>query len=487
MNDNTLPLLPLVLADIPATLRSALAVEGVPTCGQTSATIGRFVLFDSRRSVPPQLRDGQQAVDVDGVRDTFEGDPFVELTSRATYRTWWQVGPWQACEETSVVDRRRLRRDVLDKLRTTIEARGGVWMRLAAVPSPYRTAFNFRFDHDEFVASDFTAVMDAVAGRETMTSHFVCASTHQAAGDALRRLDGCDVGSHGFHHHTYRTFAENGLNIARGIETLRRWGFEPSGFAAPHGHYHAELAAAITACGITHSSEFAAVYDDVPQWIDDGGDVLQLPIHPVCLGIVLEAAAREHRHDAELQHRAADDTADYFLATAEAKRRARDLIFLYGHPDRRLGRYPHVLRQLFATVETWPDVWTTSLTEFQRWWRQRAQIRFTVRESAGSYVVDVTDPAEGYTAALEWLRGEAVATLPLDRPTIHLSRDAASFEPIAADDLPRPIRREPIGGWKERLRRSLDWEYATPIDEIDASRLRGRLKRGLRRWKARSR
>jgi hypothetical protein len=33
----------------------------------------------------------------------------------------------------------------------------------------------------------------------------------------------------------------------------------------------------------------------------------------------------------------------------------------------------------------------------------------------------------------------------------------------------------------------LDWEYVTPIDEIDARPWRGKLKRTLRRWKERTR
>ncbi len=52
----------------------------------------------------------------------------------------------------------------------------------------------------------------------------------EQAPDALARLRGLDVGSHGYWHHTYRTARENHRNMLRGIEVLLAAGIEPSGF-----------------------------------------------------------------------------------------------------------------------------------------------------------------------------------------------------------------------------------------------------------------
>lgn len=481
------PLLPLVLADVPPSLGVVLAQEGVSTVlFATEPTGGRFVLYDSRRTHPPQIDADQQLVDVDDVRQALSFDPFAELESTATCRTFWRVGPWEAAEETAMTDRAAVREAVAAELRRMLEARGGVWMHVAPVPRPYRTSFTFRFDHDAYVADDFDAVLTAIAGRERMTTHFVCAATHEAHAVALGRLDGCDFGSHGYRHHTYRTVDENVRNIARGIDALRRLGCEPSGFAAPHGRYHAELAAALHACGITHSSEFAAAYDDLP-YLPPGGDVWQIPIHPVCLGIVLEAVARIAPHDGIAQRRAADDVADYFIAAAEARRAAGAPIVLYGHPDGRLGRYPHVVRNVLDVADGWSDVWRTNFTQLQQWQRARAAIRLTVRESADGYDVAASNLPTGYACALDWHSGDAAAVVLLDRPQLSLRRESTTFTRRLSCNVPQPVRREPIGGFKERLRRALDWEYATPVDEIDARPWRGRLKRSLRLWKERVR
>ena len=487
MNGADRPLLPLVLADVPPALRRILSQEGIPHEDvATAPTAGRFVLFDSRRAARPNVALGQETIDIETLRREFVIDPFLQLDDATTARTGWQVGLWSVSEETARINKGELREQVLTRLRRHLERLGGVWMRLAAVPYPYHTAFNFRFDHDEYVAEDFAAVLDAIAGHERATTHFICASTHQHQPAALQRLRGCDVGSHGFRHHTYAGFSENRLNISRGIESLRRLGLEPTGFAAPHGRYHPALAAAMSSLGITHSSEFSAAYDDLP-YQPAGSVVLQMPIHPVCLGIVLEAVEKESPGNSLRRDEAAEAVADYFIATAEAKRAAGELIFLYGHPDGRLGRYPHVLRRLLAVVAEWSDVWQTSLNEFHHWWRARSTAKFRVTSTdAGRYQVHASALPTAYPCGLQWVRDEGVASLPLTAEPQSLVPAQHCFTPLQRDDLPRPIRCEFPRGWKDRLRRVLDWEYVTPVDEIDVSRWRGRVKRSLRRWKARA-
>lgn len=486
MNEISRPLLPLQLADVPPALRRILSQDGVP-CEDfgVGPRAGRFVLFDSQRSSRPVVATGQETIDVNELRREFSADPFVQLEDTTTARGWWQVGPWTAAETIARVDKATLRSSVLEWLRRKIEARGGVWMRLAAVPHPYRTAFNFRFDHDEFIARDFDAVCDAIAGHEDATTHFVCAGTHQRHGPALQRLRGCDVGSHGYLHHTYASFAENRLNISRGIESLQRLGFEPSGFAAPHGRYHPALAAAMASLGISHSSEFAAAYDDRP-FFPTGGVVLQLPIHPVCLGIVLEAIDQVAPDNENARAMAAEAVAEHFTTVANVKRALGEPIFLYGHPDGRLGHYPHILHQLLSTVSAWGDVWRTSLSEFQRWWRARSTATFCVSAAASGYEIRDAKLPSGYACSAQWITDEAEASFALTAAPQLVSRVSATFAPRSRLQVPQPVRIDAQRSWKERLRQTLDWEYVTPIDDIDVSHWQGRLKRSLRRWKARA-
>lgn len=476
-------LLPLTLTDVPQSLASLLEQEGVPLrIDARNGPSTRFVLFDSLRTHRPQIDAEQIAIDVNDVRKQLGYDPFQLLEASVTCRSVWRVGAWEAKEETAVVDRSAMRVSVLGQLRKQIEFHDGVWIRIGAMPAPYRTAFCFRFDHDVYDAADFAAVLDAIRGYEQMTTHFVCASTHQTQSKALARLQGCDVGSHGFHHHTYRSVDDNLNNIRQGIDALQSLGLRPSGFAAPHGRYHANLAEAIARCGISHSSEFAVAYDDLPFFAATG-DAIQIPIHPVCLGIVLEAVEQNAPGDHEAKRRAAEEVEEYFLDVSARKRANRDPIFLYGHPDGRLGCYPHILRNLLAEVAGWDDVWRTNFTAFQTWWRARRATVIEVDRREAGCEVRVQRPHHGHQIVLEWVSDDGVAGLTIDQPSAQFNRESMTFERRPTIAVSQPLRREPIRGLKERLRRALDWEYATPIAEINTGQWRGKIKRTLRRWK----
>ena len=478
------PLLPLLDAGIPAVLLKLLQQEGVPTEPLTVGEArGTFVLFDSRRNrFPSGLTTGQIAIDVAAVCASEPALVWLEKHPGRSIRKLWQVGPWQAGEEVAVVDRRQLRERVVSELRAAIEAAGGVWMRTAAYPAPYQTAANFRFDHDAYVASDFDAVLEAIAGYEAMTSHFVCASTHEAYPETLARLRGLDVGSHGFRHHTYRTRRENVTNIAFGIARLVHHGLNPGGFAAPLGRYNADLAAAVAELGISHTSEFAAAYDDLP-FFAAVGDVVQLPIHPVCLGIVLEAAVAAD--DSELGRRAAEATAEHFIAVASEKHAAGLPIFLYGHPDGRLGRHPEILRRTLAAIDSLPQVWKVTLSEFQRWWRARAAAKWQLYRTTAGYEIRSVVTSPGYATAIEWTTTAGKAKFALSesgRTTIPIRPE---FAPHMGVDRALPVGECPSRGVRSSLKRYLDWEFETPLDEIDTHEWRGWMKRTLRQIRRR--
>jgi hypothetical protein len=466
MFQTRLPLLPLVLDNVPPGLRQALAREGIPFC-------------ERRERLPDGVPTaGQVLVDVDRLRDGSADDPFAALLNHRSARAEWHVDGLTLGERIARVDKRAVRRAVLDRLRAMLERAGGIWLRLSAFPFPYRSALNFRIDYDEYDPGDFDALFRAIAGNEHATSHYVCAAAHASAGDAWARFQGLDVGSHGYWHHTYRTREENLRNIRRGIETMRAAGIEPRGFAAPHGRFHAELLRALVDLDITHSSEFGLAYDDLP-FFPDGTDVLQIPVHPVCLGLFIEAARREGADRA-----AAVQTAiNYFQQTVQAKYRAGEPVFLYGHPTGRLGRYPEVLRGVFETVSNFGAIWKTTLGELADWWRARAEVRLSVLRENEQYVVRADHLPPRYRLGIEYFRGGHVALVPLDRSVVSFSPDALGYENRSSRRAFQPVRVDRPEGLKARVRRLIDWERVTPVEEIGTRDWRNLAKRTLRQWR----
>ena len=485
-----LPCLPLVCAHVAPTALDVLRQAGVPLQvvdmqRDEQATIaGRFVLYDSRRGAAPSLQQGQSLVDLAqlsvSLPVSFGAD------NPRTARRVWTVGNLELIETVAEIDRRSISRAWLSALRRVIQARGGVWLTVAHVPAPYRTLFNLRADHDTCLPDDYRAFLELISGHEDCVSHFLCMSGFVEQPELLARLQGHDVGSHGYVHHTYRDPRVNRRNMARGIEALRTAGFNPSGYVAPHGRYPAGMTAALNELSISHSGEFALGYDDWPYRLANS-TALQIPVHPVCLGLAFEALQRSGQLDEPHKQQVADLIGEYFSTWAREQHAACEPIVLYGHPDERLGRYPQVLRQLFRTIDALPRVWRATQTEIARWWRARERITLGVQENAAGYRIMAENLPPHDRVAVEVWHGDSAARVELTGTTTCVACEELHFEQRHE---PRPAStRDEATSWQWRagVKEWLDWEYATPTDEIDTTTVRGWLKRRLRRHFARAR
>jgi len=472
MNASTLPLYPLVLANVPATLVQVLEQEGISHVWQTDVPRGGRLVVSGDAPHKQVARAGQTVINLAAWPDDARR-ALVDLADHSSVPQAWVLGRLAPREEVASHDRRRLRELVAAALRASIEGAGGIWLKLSAFPAGYQTVFNFRFDHDAYFRQHTLATLAAIRGHEGATSHYVCASTHAIAADFWPLLSGLDVGSHGYRHHTYADFAQNRRNLERGIATLRAHGVEPQGFVAPHGRWRPELQQALEVLGITHSSEFSLAYDDLPWFTSP--HTLQLPIHPVCLGIMLDAASRCGASRQE----AVEATAEHFVAHATAQAAAREPILLYGHPDGRLGRHPEVLHTLLRSIESTRGVWEVSLSTLAAWWRARRQVCWSATPlSEGAWSITVGQRPRDWNLAWELWRGNQRAEIA-DPATSTFHLDHLRWEP-ATPRISFAPRHRVRQGWKASLRRALDWERVTPVHELSAAGWRGSMKRWLR-------
>jgi hypothetical protein len=478
--------LPLLLWKTPPGLELILAQEGVPfetvkDPHPLSFRGGRFVLYDSRAIAPLPLRSLLSAnhvmIDVDLLRRDEPVDPFAALVDHRTARANWTVGPWVLSERIARAPKAWIRRRLCARLREAITTAGGFWIRLAPFPYPYRSAFSFRADLDESVPEDYHRFAAARNRLDGCCTHFVStqAYTHHRA--VLRDLVGHDTQSHGHFHHVYRESEANRVNVERAHRILTSSGFEPVGFAAPHGRWRRSLDDQLEDLGYLYSSDFQIGYDDLPfyPWkADRFSRILQIPVHPVCEGLFLEAGARE-----------AGVIGEYLRATVAARLDAGELAALYGHPERRLGQMPEIVTMLAEAVESQPLVWRATFTELSRWWRWRAGRRWLVIPRPDNRLeIQFDEWDTEYEFALEIRRGPFRCWLPVTGPRMSLGLAGLVYErhePSEAKLEPPAIARERVS-LKRAVRAALDWETVTPIDEIPRSSISNRVKRGLRRW-----
>jgi hypothetical protein len=482
-----LPLLPLVLWDTPPALELVLAQEGVPyRCIRRRQTLfpsaGRFVLFDSSRTSPNRVRgllsSRHTAIDVHLFRQAEPENPFDALVDNKAARASWLLDGVSLTERVARVDKSAVRSRLIERLRAVITQAGGIWARLSPYPFPYRSAFGFRADLDEPIPEDYFRFGRARRGMRDCTTHFVSTRAYGDERAVLADLRELDTQSHGHFHVIYRDPEANRRNLNRAHDRLVASGIDPVGFAAPEGRWNPGLDSVLEELGYLYSSDFQVGYDDLPfyPWRDGRfSNVLQVPIHPVCEGLFLEAGVRDSRL-----------VGSYLASVVRAKLKAGEPAFVYGHPERRLASMPDVLDQLAAEVSNDGFVWRVTLTDFARWWRWRGARSWAVVPKGGARIEIQFDEWDSlYPLSLQIFRGEHVASVPVRGPLTALRLDTLVYErrrPRAELASPRLTRLR--RGFKDALRAMLDWETVTPIEELSADSLRARLKRGLRHWRA---
>lgn len=487
MSGQPIPELPLLLWRTPPGLEQMLIQEGVPflkpELADPAAFLGgRFVVIDGAlsgsESVRGLLAPGQELIDLADARRELGSDPFAgALETRPAIGTWVVAGT-SLRERVCRSHKSEGRREAVAWLRRRVQQAGGTWANLGPFPFPYRSAFNLRVDLDEDAPEDYDRFAEAREPFADCTTHFVCTRAYGGNARALADLRGRDVQAHGHDHVVYRDESDNRRNIEASLDVLRGAGFDPVGFAGPEGRWNPGLDRALESLGIAYSSEFQVGFDDSPfsPWRGDGfSGVLQIPVHPVCEGLFLEAGLR----DARL-------IGAYLAATVRRKVERGEPAFVYGHPERRLGAYPEILAELARGVAHLEGVWRVTLTEFAAWWRSRSAPSWSLKsDGLGRLVASFEGIGGRYPLALEVWRGERhKAVIPVRGGRVDIATEDLAFAPLPERwDSPGPALAPPKISLRGALRSALDWETVTPLEELPATTTRHRIKRVLRRWR----
>jgi len=479
--------LPLLLWKVPPGLELILAQEGVAfetvdDAHPFSFRGGRFVLYDGRAVASSYLRSllrpDHVAIDIDILRRGEPVDPFEALIDNKAARGSWAIGPWTLCERVARFPKAWIRRRLIGKLREAVTRAGGIWIGLASFPHPYRSAFSFRADLDEPAPADYHRFAAARAPLDGCCTHFVSTNAYTYHESVLADLRQHDTQSHGHFHHVYSEPEANRANLERAHRILWSSGFEPVGFAAPHGRWCQSLDDQLEDLGYLYSSDFQIGHDDLPfyPWKGDRFTrILQIPVHPVCEGLFLEAGL--------------DDPgiiADYLGGVVRAKLDAGELAVVYGHPERRLARMPEVLTALARVIDSQPLVWRANFSELARWWRWRGERRYMVMPREDHRLEILFDEWDTeYDLAVEIHRGRFRCSLPVTGPRMSLGLAGLVYQrgDRSEGSLDPPTIDRGNLSLKQAMRTALDWETVTPLNEIPRSSISNRLKRGLRRWK----
>ena len=217
--------------------------------------------------------------------------------------------------------------------------------------------------------------------------------------DLARR--GHDIQLHCQRHTVYPGYQRNLENFRQGKAAMSAAGLTPVGVVAPFGEWNPNLNRALEELGFEYSSEFCLDYDDLPfrPVVDERlSNVLQVPVHPICLGRLVAARAN------------AAQMAAYFRSVIDLQFARREPCFLYDHPER-IAQFSDVLVDVLQYgKERCGSV--TTLTEFARWWQRRERFDWSARVSGNELETKAERGGGDFSVIVE--QGGRYATLPAE-------------------------------------------------------------------------
>lgn len=364
------------------------------------------------------------------------------------------------------------------------EKQGLFFPALSFYPFGYRSLFSFRVDADEYDAPVCEAFFDKAAKYCRGTSVFFSAANFQEASLLIKQcgIAGFEVQSHSFYHYTYRSPCQNRYNIRKAADFLKTLGISPKGFAAPHGRWNQGLQSVLEESGYTFSSDFAYDYDGFPSFPFGPmgfSKVLQVPVHPVCSGVCLQAAK------GSLTGR---DLEPYFESIFERKYQRCEPIIFYDHPTPWITSQFSLIDRWFAMAHSASGVWICQLGEFAAWWMQRERLELKVSQEPYTSCIEVSCASlpqaqkpyavnlyrKGSEEYAQVLLTQAPSFCDLENAVFNLR--PASGEKNNDDGIPVPDSSG-FRSLKKFIKRTFDWETVTPVNEIIAEDLGGFLKK----------
>jgi hypothetical protein len=256
---------------------------------------------------------------------------------------------------------------------------------------------------------------------------------------------GQEIGLHCYEHRFGSDIKADEANMLRGHRLLNAAGWKVEGFAAPFGTWTPAHGMLIDRMGFAYSSEFSCGYDTLPFFPalrDATLATLQVPIHPVSIGSLMQAGANAEAMRAYFE----DVAADLMLR--------RMPLFFYHHPAHRqwgvVEAIVHACRN--------PAVAMLTMGEYARWWQQRALLQVDIEVTGRHMRVINGDLAHAAEVFLHIVR-------PDEREAL-----VSPAQPVDVAGLYCEIPRQ--GAYPEDLRRMRDVDPRRMLGELYNTMLR---------------
>ncbi|MBS4029778.1 MAG: polysaccharide deacetylase family protein [Ignavibacteriales bacterium] len=273
--------------------------------------------------------------------------------------------PKLPAERVSLVGKNEIRKLAASSLEFLFHQRNLPFVHLWYFPNNERNLFSFRIDSDYGTEKEIFSLYNFLQKENIRATWFLHVQSHQKYLHRFREMRGHEMALHCYEHETFPTFKKNQRNIRLAKKFLDEAGIPFSGFAAPFGDWNTELNKALEQFLFSYSSEFAFDYDNFPSFPSIGNlpsSVLQIPIHPVCIGSLRATRMNETAMN------------EYFENVLANKLQNHEPLFFYHHPK---DAHPEVLRAMFENLRN-KKIRNVTFSEFYTWWKKRSDVFSTL-------------------------------------------------------------------------------------------------------------
>jgi hypothetical protein len=389
-----LPELPLMLAGIPRPVESLLREAGIPAeplpqLPLLAAGTGRFVLFDGRS---PRGAARARRVAAHGLRPIDIQD-FLPAAEELGPDQDDDKSDWRPAMSNGTA------RAFLERLKAGVEARGGVWVRLADYPFPFQSAISLGVEHLSEELAGFAEIAATLPG---MATHFVSSRLRPDRLAFLAQAGQTDLG--------WEILPEDCEPAPR--RTLSHWktrmerftalNLRPSGLALSDATSPIPAINRLRPLGLRYScvklpgAGCAAESCSPPaesSWIR----FRTLPLPP--REMFVEWVGEHYQSGCPL----------FLSATTERLDLVQELLGLAGDAGR-------------CSL-----MWRTSFGRFSKWWALRRQLRLQVWRTDTGHEIHATGDFGRFTCGVEIWRGNHLATLPLRNSSLFVPDDGLLY------------------------------------------------------------
>jgi len=453
-----------------------------PVSSVQARTGARKLLREGRAVLAPEhsIRSG-----IPGYLSVYPAEILQKLSHGGGALKEFPFGQQTVFEETARYPKKLLRDFLWEKILHAFKRQGLFCPRKAFYPHGIRTVFSFRVDADEYHSGEFSNFFEAAKSHARAISLFISMANYDTVPQEIVRCykAGFDVHSHAYTHFTYASYEQNRRNILKATQRLEKLGVPKIGFASPYGRWSPALQRVLEEMRFQFSSEFSFDHDDLPLYPVLNGrrsNVLQVPVHPIGLGVYMQS--RRFYDAAEVQH--------YYERWWAKKYDSGEPCIFYDHPTQWLGVYPEFIDVLFSMAKARKNVWFANMSDFSSWWKQRAARAVHCSQGQNGFLCMETETATTHFGdlGLEIFHAhkDMKTEIKLEQGIREVPSASLHWEtaPTSAGEFPigRVYReKDPARILKNRVKKWLDWEKSTPVDEIVRESIPSVLKSTLRR------